>query len=163
MRRRRRTSRAMDFPPFPFPLRRLAERLPSWPPAAVAALAVNVWFGAALNARKLPAALGKIVAIHVRDVGLRLAFRIEEDGVLARGDVHADATISADARDFLALARREEDPDTLFFSRRLLMEGDTELALLVKNTLDSLDFRALGPPPPARVLSALGLQMRALL
>jgi predicted lipid carrier protein YhbT len=37
------------------------------------------------------------------------------------------------------LARRLEDPDTLFFSLRLSMEGDTELGLLVKNTLDAID------------------------
>ena len=40
-------------------------------------------------------------------------------------------------------ARREEDPDTLFFSRRLMMEGDTELGLVVKNTLDALELPVL--------------------
>jgi predicted lipid carrier protein YhbT len=39
----------------------------------------------------------------------------------------------------MLLARRQEDPDTLFFSRRLSMEGDTELGLLVKNTLDAIE------------------------
>lgn len=53
--------------------------------------------------------------------------------------------IAASARDFMLLARRLEDPDTLFFSRRLVMEGDTELGLLVKNTLDALDLAALDP------------------
>jgi len=43
---------------------------------------------------------------------------------------------------FLALALRREDPDTLFFSRRLVLEGDTELGLALKNALDALD--ALG-------------------
>lgn len=43
----------------------------------------------------------------------------------------------------MALALREEDPDTLFFSRRLRMEGDTDLGLLVKNTLDAVDWDAL--------------------
>ena len=35
---------------------------------------------------------------------------------------------------------READPDTLFFNRRLVVEGDTEFALLVKNTLDTIDI-----------------------
>jgi predicted lipid carrier protein YhbT len=66
-----------------------------------------------------------------------------------------DLTIGAAAHDLLLLARREEDPDTLFFSRRLALEGDTELGLLVKNTLDALDasafdFGALLRPRPAR-------------
>jgi len=61
-----------------------------------------------------------------------------------------DLIISASACDFLMLALRKEDPDTLFFSRRLCMEGDTELGLLVKNTLDALelppfDLRSLSP------------------
>lgn len=47
----------------------------------------------------------------------------------------ADLTISASAHDFLLLASRQEDPDTLFFNRRLAMEGDTELGLLVKTPL----------------------------
>ncbi|PJC12345.1 MAG: sterol-binding protein, partial [Comamonadaceae bacterium CG_4_9_14_0_8_um_filter_60_18] len=38
------------------------------------------------------------------------------------------------------LARRQEDPDTLFFNRRLAMEGDTELGLLVKNTIDAIEL-----------------------
>ena len=40
----------------------------------------------------------------------------------------------------VTLAMRKEDPDTLFFSRRLSMQGDTELGLLLKNTLDSLEL-----------------------
>jgi len=35
---------------------------------------------------------------------------------------------------------REEDPDTLFFNRKLVIEGDTELGLIVKNLLDSIDW-----------------------
>jgi len=57
----------------------------------------------------------------------------------------ADVAIGANAWDFVQLARRQADPDSLFFSRRLSMEGDTELGLLVKNTLDAIDFAALFP------------------
>ena len=46
---------------------------------------------------------------------------------------------SADTAEYLKLLRREEDPDTLFFNRRLDIEGDTELGLIVKNMLDSLE------------------------
>ena len=153
----------MDLPPLPFPVRRLIARLPCYPPAAAAALAVNICFGETLTAKNLPAARGKVIAIDVRDTGLKLAFEVEDDGLIARGAARPDATISAEARDFVALARREVDPDALFFNRRLTMEGDTELALLVKNTLDGIDFRALKLPPPSRVLRALALQLRALL
>jgi len=50
----------------------------------------------------------------------------------------ADVTIRAALRDYLALALRREDPDSLFFARRLVIEGDTALGLTVKNALDSL-------------------------
>jgi predicted lipid carrier protein YhbT len=46
--------------------------------------------------------------------------------------------------DFLVLAGRQEDPDTLVFQRRLVMQGDTELGLQVKNLLDGLDVESLG-------------------
>ena len=54
-----------------------------------------------------------------------------------------DLTIAATGPDFLKLAQRKEDADTLFFSRRLSMEGDTELGLVVKNTLDALELPVL--------------------
>ena len=144
-------------PRFPRPLSALLARLPQYPPALAAAIAVNLWLGDSVSGASLPAACGKIVAISVRDVGLRLTFAIRRGGVVACGEVRPDVTISATASDFLALALRREDPDTLFFGRRLLIEGDTELGLLLKNALDAAApvFRL---PTPARLLSALRLQ-----
>lgn len=37
-----------------------------------------------------------------------------------------DVCIRGTWRDFLLLASRQEDPDTLFFRRRLVIEGDTD-------------------------------------
>ena len=51
----------------------------------------------------------------------------------------ASVTISGNWREFLLLASRQEDPDTLFFRRRLVIEGHTELGLALKNLIDSLD------------------------
>ena len=48
-------------------------------------------------------------------------------------------SLSAAMREFALLVSRQEDPDTLFFQRRLTIEGDTELGLEVKNILDALD------------------------
>lgn len=152
------------YPPSrPAALCELISRLPQYPPAAAVAFGLNILLGPILNARNLPGARGKVIRVAVRDLGLDLAFTLDEAGVFALGGgVRPDVTIRADMRDFLALARREEDPDTLFFSRRLVMEGDTELGLLVKNTLDAVDWRALGPAPPGRVLAALKLQARSM-
>lgn len=64
---------------------------------------------------------------------------------------------SASAHDFMLLAQRKQDPDTLFFSRRLSMQGDTELGLVVKNALDALELPVLDPAQwtPRAVLARL--------
>lgn len=69
----------------------------------------------------------------------------------------ADLTIAASGQDFLRLAQRQEDPDALFHSRRLSMEGDTELGLVVKNTLDALELPVLDLKrwTPLKLLQAL--------
>lgn len=64
-------------------------------------------------------------------------------------------TISASSPDLLRLALHEADPDTLFFSRRLTMEGDTELGLMLRNRLDAIDLHAVfARPPSIRALTA---------
>ena len=83
--------------------------------------------------------------------------RVTPRGFVPSGAANPDLTLTATAQDFLALALRREDPDTLFFGRRLLMEGDTELGLLVKNFLDALELKPSLPAPrdALRVLRAL--------
>ena len=72
-----------------------------------------------------------------------------------------DVTIRGRLEDFWRLATRAEDPDTLFFQRRLSIEGDTETGLHVKNLLDALDYdveahvRAVLGAPLADVAVAL--------
>jgi predicted lipid carrier protein YhbT len=90
---------------------------------------------------------GRSLRIHVADAGLRFDYTWR-DGAFraARHDVaEPDLTFRADAWDFHCLLQRREDPDTLFFSRRLVIEGDTELGLMVKNTLDSIDMAVFQP------------------
>lgn len=56
---------------------------------------------------------------------------------------NVDVCISGNAKEFILLASRREDPDTLFFQRRLNIEGDIELSLAVKNLIDGLEPLAL--------------------
>lgn len=51
-----------------------------------------------------------------------------------------EATIRGSLSAFKTLAERRQDPDQLFFQRRLVIEGDTELGLALKNLLDSLEW-----------------------
>lgn len=56
-------------------------------------------------------------------------------------DGPGEATIRGSLAAFKTLAERRQDPDQLFFQRRLIIEGDTELGLALKNLLDSLEWQ----------------------
>ena len=88
------------------------------------------------------------------DAGLDGRIRLSAFGFLPAPQRAPEVTIRACALDFYRLARRLEDPDTLFFSRRLTIEGDTELGLLVKNALDAIDWTRL-PGPLGPVIERL--------
>jgi predicted lipid carrier protein YhbT len=95
--------------------------------------------------RKLPPELferlaGREVSIEVSEPRLRVSFRVRgRHFVPVRPGGEPWLKFRASARDFASIAAREEDADTLFFNRRLLVEGDTETALLVKNALDCIE------------------------
>ncbi len=55
--------------------------------------------------------------------------------------VSADVKFSADTHSLALLASKQVDPDTLFFKRQLLVTGNTELGLAIKNFLDDFDFK----------------------
>ena len=136
----------MKVPAFtlPGPVARFGARLPQLPPTLVLVTGLNLALDRLLPRDTLEPLTGKRLLMKITDAGLALRFTLTPRGfrpLLSAGT--PDLTISATTRDYLALALREEDPDTLFFSRRLLMEGETDLGLLVKNTLDAVDWDAL--------------------
>ena len=134
------------FPSFvvPTPLGTMLSRLPAYPGSILLATAVDAALTPNLPQDVLQLLLNRRLRIHVRDARLTFDFIWKGQRFLA-SSTHAnpDLTISANAFDFLQLAQRQEDPDTLFFNRRLSMEGDTELGLIVKNTLDALELPVL--------------------
>lgn len=79
------------------------------------------------------------LGLEVPDLGLRWVFMLR-DGRVSASDGPADATVRGSATDLLLLASRLEDADTLFFQRRLVLTGDTELGLTARNLLDRLDW-----------------------
>lgn len=82
---------------------------------------------------------GRWLRLDVSDLGLAWNITRTPGGLqLVRG-AKADVCIRGNWKEFLLLASRQEDPDTLFFRRRLVIEGDTDLGLAIKNLLDSLD------------------------
>ena len=139
------TLRIPDFT-VPAPVAKLVSRLPQQPPTHVLTLALNLALDRILPRDTLEPLSGRHLQMRVLDAGLTLDFSLGERGfrrATPTAGTKPDLTLSATTRDFMALALREEDPDTLFFNRRLRMEGDTDLGLLVKNTLDAVDWDTL--------------------
>ncbi|WP_294611637.1 SCP2 domain-containing protein [uncultured Gilliamella sp.] len=67
---------------------------------------------------------------------------IDNKLVVSREEI-ADVSFIGNANDLIMIATRRQDPDTLFFQRRLIVEGDTELGLYVKNLMDSIELEAM--------------------
>lgn len=129
----------------------MLERLPAGPPSLLFARLLDLALGPAIRRGDLEPLHGRHIAILVTDAGLRLHFTVDAEGFSSVPESGVPAlSVSATLRDFTLLATRQEDPDTLFFHRRLLVEGDTELALVAKNALDSLDLDALPLMAPLR-------------
>lgn len=130
----------------------LVRRLPSTPPSWALVTALNQLVQRGILPADMSLLEGKRFAVEVRDAGLQLQFAANAQRFTLDGGHGApDLRLSANLVDFARMMRREEDPDTLFFNRKLVIEGDTELGLIVKNLLDSVDW---SHTPLARFMAA---------
>jgi len=138
----------MQLPAFPQPLARLVGRLPVLPVSLGLTSALNLLAWRGLRDLDWAPMRGRRFGVHVRDTGMRAFFSVTERGFVPQVSETADVTFTASTEDFLRLALRLEDPDTLFFNRRLIIEGDTDLGLTVKNMLDSVELQTLTQAMP---------------
>ena len=128
----------------PRPVGDLLGKLPAYPGSLLFVTALNVALSRQLSPDVMQLLVGRKLRLRVTDAQWAFDFAWRSNRFVAsQNKGEADLTISASAYDFVLLARRQEDPDTLFFSRRLAMEGDTELGLLVKNTIDAIELPVL--------------------
>ncbi|MBI3367680.1 MAG: SCP2 sterol-binding domain-containing protein [Burkholderiales bacterium] len=120
-------------------IRPLVRRLPMQPPAIALGLALNRWLLPRLPADARGALSQRCVEIAVLDLGLTLRMQLDARGF---GPAPAAAPvvlrIAAEAPAYWRLLRGRDDADRLFFERALVMEGDTEMGLMLKNTLDAI-------------------------
>lgn len=85
--------------------------------------------------------------VDVRDLDLCWYISYQNEQLVVSEHVEQeDVSFSGECNDLVLIAARKEDPDTLFFQRRLRIEGDTELGLEVKNLMDSIDLDSLPAP-----------------
>ena len=141
----------MHLPSFPKPLARLVSTLPSWPASRAFVAAGNLVAWPTLRELDWSHVAGRRFCVRVSALGVMLYFSVRGDGFHAERNGLADVTFTASAQDFARLALRLEDPDTLFFNRRLLIEGDTDLGLTVKNMLDAVELETAAAGMPAGI------------
>ncbi len=101
----------------------------------------------------------KYIRFSISDCNFTCNITLEDNTLKISNRDQADADIKCKLQDFILLANRKVDPDTLFFQRRLIIEGDTDLGLTMKNTMDNLDPEKL----PTRLTSSLKLMENILL
>jgi len=89
------------------------------------------------------------IKIRIDDINLCWYLSCRNQRFILRKQSQASTTIRGNLEEFVRLVARKEDPDTLFFQRRLIVEGNTEVGLEMKNLLDSLDPDSL--PLPVRI------------
>ena len=92
----------------------------------------------------------KWLKIVITDLNLHWWLSFDQDKLvmasmddLLANNITEDVCFSATGDDLILIAGRKQDPDTLFFQRRLKIEGDTELGLEVKNLIDAIDIDQL--------------------
>ena len=89
---------------------------------------------------------GKWLKISILDLQLDWWLSFDHDQLIMaapKDNIIEDVSFSANGDDLMLIAGRKQDPDTMFFQRRLKIEGDTELGLEVKNLIDAIDIEQL--------------------
>lgn len=99
---------------------------------------------------------GRRLGIDVCDLDLHWVIE-GTDGGLRVGEAMPEASVRGTAADLLLLASRLEDADTLFFQRRLVLTGDTELGLTARNLLERLPWESV--PLGLRILLNRGARL----
>ena len=137
------------------PLLPLGKHIPFGLQKRVIELAMKRLFAEPLNDGEFDVLEGRWLRIDVSDLGMTWCLTRDLVGLRLAQDAPADVCIRGNWKEFLLLASRQEDPDTLFFRRRLVIEGDTDLGLAIKNLVDSLDSDLM-PPRLWQLISWLG-------
>ena len=132
---------AQSIPLLPAPLSLPLRVIPAFIHNKALVTILNRMFHKDLEEGELDFLQDKIVHIAIEDAGIDYQFTLSENRLIPGDKNQApDLFLKGTIHDYMLLASRCEDTDALFFSRRLHMQGDTELGLHVKNFLDGMDM-----------------------
>lgn len=120
-------------------LRALVHHLPTEPPSFAVARVLDRQLLPRLDASQRAQLAGRVVEVELVETGVRVRLLLSTRGFEVAAARHPPAVvIRAQALGLWRLLRGEDDADRLFFDRALVMEGDTEFGLVLKNTLDAI-------------------------
>lgn len=132
----------------------IAARLPEPVNRRLVERFLNTALQGPLSAGEFDFLRGRTVTIRVLDADWSITITALDDRHFRLLNANgAETCISATARDFMGLTLGRIDPDTLFFQRRLRIEGNVALGLETKNTLDGVERESL--PRPLRTVLQL--------
>jgi predicted lipid carrier protein YhbT len=120
-------------------VRWIVQRLPVQPPSFVVARMLDLVLWPKLDASARDALSGRTVEVELVETGLRVRLCLSARGFAVAPASEAPAVCIRARTDALwRLARGIDDADRLFFERALVIQGDTEFGLILKNTLDAI-------------------------
>ncbi len=129
---------------FPSLLAKPLSLIPGGLHASLISKALNHLLAAQIADGELEFMVGRYLQVEIMDAGIRFTLFFDGRRLLAASVGNSpDLIFRATVYDFLLLASRREDSDTLFFQRRLKIEGDTDMGLAIKNFLDAIDIESL--------------------
>lgn len=148
---------------------RLNDKLPQVPakltrftPAPVMELFLNTGVNHLLKEERQKNELdflkNQVARVEITDLDFNFSFTLVNQKLVIKVPAEAgDATLRSDQESMLKILHGEVDPDTLFFRRKLLITGDTELGLYIKNMIDTIDLTKRIPKPIMHLLTQIHL------
>ncbi|MEE2002345.1 SCP2 sterol-binding domain-containing protein [Alkalimonas sp. MEB108] len=123
---------------------------------------LNWFFRRELTAGELDFLASKTVKVEVADLSYQFYLQLQQGRLNVLADGAEDVLFRANSQDLLQLITQQADPDTLFFRRKLALLGDTELALAVKNLLDTIELNERLPKSLVSLLTQLAAAVPAM-
>jgi len=127
----------------PHNLGRFATRMPQKLNCVIVQKLLNSVFAEQIGDGDFDFLENRALQVEILDAGLFVGLSFCQNRITCNHfnnrPFHSEVTLSINTLNAIQLIQQEVDPDTLFFQRKLKINGDTELAHHVKNTIDTLD------------------------
>ena len=122
---------------------RVATRMPQQFNFLVVEKLLNSAFAEQINEGDFAFLEHRTLQIEIIDAGLFVGLSYSQNRIIChhfnKQACTSEVTLSIDSLNAINLVQQEVDPDTLFFQRKLKINGDTDLAHHIKNTIDTLN------------------------